>query len=194
MTNVATEQQSTDVAKPLRSYIPLIQEQIDLGDKAGVEFYAAAGSLLIDVREEHFRKDPAGFFAWSTKKFKRSHNTIRTWTVLAGEKKGKTFESLRDLHRQQGRPSEVNRPRGPARNWTGPVDQIARHARAEQLRLQQEDMMTRMQERQAEAKLARRLIDIGYKVLALELHPDKGGSREAMTRLNRVRDRLREHA
>jgi hypothetical protein len=31
--------------------------------------------------------------------------------------------------------------------------------------------------------LGLRLIDIGWKVLARELHPDKGGSREAMTRL-----------
>ena len=37
-----------------------------------------------------------------------------------------------------------------------------------------------------------RLIDIGYRVLAKELHPDKiGGSREAMTRLNRVKERFK---
>jgi hypothetical protein len=31
--------------------------------------------------------------------------------------------------------------------------------------------------------LAQQLIDIGYKRLALRLHPDTGGSTEAMTRL-----------
>jgi hypothetical protein len=36
-----------------------------------------------------------------------------------------------------------------------------------------------------------RMIDIGYKALAMKLHPDKGGSQEDMARLNRVRDRLR---
>ena len=40
-----------------------------------------------------------------------------------------------------------------------------------------------------EAQIARalglQLIDIGYKVLVTKLHPDKGGSSEAMTRLNR---------
>ena len=54
--------------------------------------------------------------------------------------------------------------------------------------------LTRKQERDAEQKLALRLIDIGYKVLAQTLHPDKGGSRDAMARLNRVRDRLKECA
>jgi len=31
------------------------------------------------------------------------------------------------------------------------------------------------------------MIDLGYKALAKELHPDKGGSSEVMARLNRVR-------
>ncbi len=44
-------------------------------------------------------------------------------------------------------------------------------------------------------KLARHLIDVGYRALALRLHPDMaGGSSEAMTRLSRVRDSLRERS
>ena len=38
----------------------------------------------------------------------------------------------------------------------------------------------------AQPQLALHLIDIGYEVLARVLHSDKGGSREAMTRLNDV--------
>ena len=72
-----------------------------------------------------------------------------------------------------------------------PVDDIAERARNEARRLAAEDALTHRQEREAEAKLGLRLIDIGYRVLAKELHPDKGGSREAMHRLGRVRDRLR---
>lgn len=51
-----------------------------------------------------------------------------------------------------------------------------------------------MQEREAQRTLALRLIDIGYKVLAKELHPDAGGSKDAMARLHIVRDRLKSHA
>ncbi len=44
-------------------------------------------------------------------------------------------------------------------------------------------------------KLAHQLIDVGYRALALRLHPDMaGGSSEAMARLIRVRDLLRERS
>ena len=49
----------------------------------------------------------------------------------------------------------------------------------------------RLQEDRERHKLGLRLIDIGWKRLAAELHPDKGGSHADMARLNRVRDRLK---
>ncbi len=45
----------------------------------------------------------------------------------------------------------------------------------------------------AERELALRLIEIGYKILAKELHPDKGRG-AAMARLNRVRKRLQQRS
>ena len=51
------------------------------------------------------------------------------------------------------------------------------------------------QSRQDEIKLhldiALQVIDLGYRALATRLHPDAGGSRDAMARLNRVRDELK---
>ena len=52
----------------------------------------------------------------------------------------------------------------------------------------------RASEREERRKLGRRLTDIGYKQLAMKLHPDKGGSVEAMARLNRARDHLKKFA
>ena len=43
-------------------------------------------------------------------------------------------------------------------------------------------------------KLALQLIDLGYRALATRLHPDRGGSRDAMARLNVVRDELKDIA
>lgn len=40
--------------------------------------------------------------------------------------------------------------------------------------------------------VARRLVDVGYRRLAVELHPDKGGSTEAMVQLNAAVEALRE--
>jgi hypothetical protein len=58
-----------------------------------------------------------------------------------------------------------------------------------------------VQERQARddeiklhRELAEELIDIGYRALATRLHPDRGGSKDAMSRLNRVRDELKQIA
>jgi hypothetical protein len=58
-----------------------------------------------------------------------------------------------------------------------------------------------VQERQArddEVKLHRELavelVDIGYRALATKLHPDRGGSKDAMGRLNLVRDELKQVA
>ena len=49
-------------------------------------------------------------------------------------------------------------------------------------------------EREAQRQLGRQLVDIGYKALAKELHPDTGGSQEAMARLNRARDHIKRFA
>ena len=40
-------------------------------------------------------------------------------------------------------------------------------------------------------ELSCRLVDIGYKALAKELHPDAGGTDEEFARLARVRERLK---
>ena len=42
--------------------------------------------------------------------------------------------------------------------------------------------------------LADELVDIGYRALATRLHPDRGGTKDAMSRLNRVRDELKQIA
>lgn len=68
-------------------------------------------------------------------------------------------------------------------------------ARAEANRLNVPPMMQEKQYKDKEAELRHelsiQLIDIGYKVLATKLHPDKGGSPEAMLRLNAVREILK---
>jgi hypothetical protein len=42
--------------------------------------------------------------------------------------------------------------------------------------------------------MAKRIIAIGYKTMAQELHPDTGGTNAAMTHLNVARDRLKKAA
>jgi hypothetical protein len=49
----------------------------------------------------------------------------------------------------------------------------------------------RDKESKLQHQLGIQLIDAGYRILAIRLHPDTGGSQEAMARLNRVRDILK---
>lgn len=122
------------------------------------------------------------------KAFGRSKAAMRDWMATDVQTGNKRFKSLQDFQKKAlGRKGQVHSVK---REWTIPVDDIADRARNEARRLAAQEDLTRAQERDAEEKLGRRLIAIGFRVLAQELHPDKGGSREAMSRLSRVRDRL----
>ena len=57
-----------------------------------------------------------------------------------------------------------------------------------------QERQTRDDEVRLHRELAEELIDIGYRALATRLHPDRGGSKDAMARLNRVRDELKQIA
>jgi hypothetical protein len=111
------------------------------------------------------------------------------------QKRGATrFSTLSAFERGTGlRPSDYNTFASKQPSWHPDVKQVVGQLDTETLNLKREDLK-RQEEREAQKALALQLIEIGYKVLARELHPDKGGSREAMARLNAVRDRLKQHA
>jgi hypothetical protein len=48
------------------------------------------------------------------------------------------------------------------------------------------------EEQKQEAALKQQVIDAGYRSMAAKLHPDIGGSHDAMIRLNQVRDALKQ--
>jgi hypothetical protein len=82
---------------------------------------------------------------------------------------------------------------GDVRTWP---DRSFRSVASQTITMNVERLNEERQSREHEAKLmkqlAHQLVDIGYRVLAARLHPDKGGSHEAMARLNNVRRRLKE--
>lgn len=186
-------QASREVARPIKVLEKLIKEDIETGEQAGMKYYRAAGEKLIEAQAGHYEGDSSGFWSWATKNFRKSKDQLRTYMALAAGNSNKSFESLKQFRREGLGHSD--HPVGPGtriyREWTSPVDAVAERARNEARRLAAQEELTRAQEREAEAKLGLRLIDIGFKVLAQELHPDRGGSKEAMARLSRVRDRLK---
>lgn len=181
------KQDTREVARPLKVLEKLIKEAIASANKAGMQYYKECGELLNEARDGHFEADAKGFYEWAADTFGIMKTQTRTWMALGDQTSIKRFKSLREVEEKV---LGYNRAPATRRAYTAIVDDIAERARNEARRLAAEDELTRAQERDAEAKLGRRLIAIGFRVLAQELHPDKGGSREAMSRLSRVRDRL----
>lgn len=199
MSDIAVMSSDKVLARPLNVLVPLIKEDLERGreasERAGMPYYQAAGEKMIEAKPQV----SGGFEAWIKRNFGLGPTQARTYMSYARATIGKQnstavppFTSLNDFKREYlGR--HVPTSGAVRRDWQQPVDEIAERARREAERLREESL-TRQQEREAECKLALRLIEIGFKVLAKELHPDSGGSRDAMQRLNRVRDRLRQHA
>jgi hypothetical protein len=189
-----------NLVRPLRVLEGLIREYIDAGDRAAKEaaepHYRKAGPLLAEAKEAHFQGDTARFYDWAQKKFVKSRETISTWTAWGSLDRPKAFKHITDFVRTPKAEGGLGHKSKTIpivrREWATPAAEIAERARREAFRLAQEESLSRAEEREAERKLASRLIDIGYKVLAKELHPDKlHGDKEAMQRLVRVRDKLK---
>jgi hypothetical protein len=183
------------VARPLKMLVPLIREDLkqgsDASERASMPFYKAAGEKMLEAKGQLRHGE---FKAWIVRNFSLSYSRAYQYMKFSEATKSsevQNFSSMNDFHRQTG--SSNYRSITSRQDWHAPVKDNIDRARREAERIRDETL-TRQQERDAEQKLALRLIDIGFKVLVKELHPDKGGSREVMSRLNRVRDRLKAHA
>lgn len=183
MATAAVARQTRTVARPLKTLVPMIADEIRLANKAGLEHYRRAGELLLEARDQ-----VAAFKwgAWLSKNFTLTRRTAERWMRLAEEAQDDSrVVHFATLDEALGtRPSDASRRRGeyqPIRTFTAHVD---RDRLAQERQVQQDEI-------RLHRELALELVDIGYKALATRLHPDKGGSRDAMRRLNRVRDELR---
>ena len=195
--NTSVARKVSETARSLRELASLIKIKLKEAKEAGEEamqpYWAEVGELLLEAKGQFDSADQ--FYEWSRRQFDIGETQTRIYVGLVSNKPipgARRGQTLSDAIRAIGG-SPRGSPRGGHREWAVPVDDIANRARREADRLRQQEL-TRQQEREAERQLALRLIDIGYKVLAKELHPDAGGSREAMTRLHAVRDRLKAHA
>src|SRR6516165_10560619 len=168
------------LARPLSVLVPLIKEEIELGNAAGLEHYRAAGELLLEAKAQVGHGEWKG---WLKIHFALSQETARRYMALVPaleNPRARGFSSMR----QAIRPNESRKP-----SWHEPVKEILteRITPGFMDRIRQEER-EKEKERQVMRALAKQIIDIGYRVLATKLHPDKAGSQEAMARLNRVRN------
>jgi hypothetical protein len=184
---VAKRERAT-VSRPLKVLIPLIQADLEHGDRAGMEFYADAGDKLIEAKESG--QVAHGYWgAWIRKNFALSDVTAQRYM---------RFARLR-AENIENRRGATDLPRS-LREMIGDTKRVQKHRKAEsaykavlrdlETDLYTQEQQTRTDEVRLHREIALELIDVGFKALATRLHPDRGGSKEAMARLNRVRVEL----
>lgn len=169
---------SSAVGPPLKTLEAKIVKEIRLGDKAGYIHYRRAGEALHLARP---RFDTASdFWDWAVPKFNRSDDTLRGYMLYAQEVRKSEPATL----------SEVVAPNRDSHQpaWQKPVQNIMSGINPEAIARQAKDAK---KEAEMVRALGYKLIDIGFKALATKLHPDVGGSKEAMARLNHVKQILR---
>jgi hypothetical protein len=187
---MAVQSEGRKVARPLKVLIPMIQSELQQGNKAGQEHYRHAGQMLIEAKDQ---VGHGGWSRWLTKNFDLSQVTARLymrWARAYSENETGGFEvshaSLREMRGSTERERE-DRQSTQQQQFRRVLRDVAR-----------DDFVQERQTRDDEIKLHRdladELIDIGYRALATKLHPDRGGSKDAMSRLNRVRDELKQIA
>ena len=181
MTIVAIKKTEGRIARPLKVLIPFIQAELQAGDSAGLEHYRRAGEGLLEARDqvEQYR-----WGTWLSKNFELSRTTAWRYMRLAERyESGDVADPATSLSQASGHVSKH-----PGRTAFRAVAAAAREIDRE---LFGQERQTRNDEVQLHREIALELINAGYRVLATRFHPDQGGSKDAMRRLNRVRDDLK---
>jgi DUF3102 family protein len=186
MTTTITTKNGQQLARPLKVLVPLIKRDIENAEHAGKMFYIAAGGKLMEARDQINHGE---WRQWLNDNFYLSYDTARIWMGWweAENVRGEEFQTSSEF-RKRYHPAG-SKPKRNVREYDAPVDRILSGINAKEMR---ERAVTAAKEYELERKLANQLIKIGYGVLATKFHPDKGGSVDAMRRLNKVTKALRQ--
>jgi hypothetical protein len=183
MAQLATRSQSKAVARPLKVLVPLIAGELTAGDTVAREHYRRAGELLLEARDQ-----VAAFKwgAWLSKNFALSR--VTAWRYMKMAEKIHADPSIVSHGKQPSMRQTIRPNEGYAHVHWRPVIDATKQINVDEFA---EVRQARNQEIELHRELALELIDVGFKALATRLHPDRGGSKDAMRRLNRVRDELK---
>lgn len=177
---------TTTVARPLKVLIPLIQADLERGDRAGMEYYADAGDKLIEAKSQVAH----GYWGtWLSKNFTLADRVAQRYMRLSrlrAENENRRGAAVlpRSLSEMDGDTKRAREHRARDRSYQSVLRDL-------ETDLYAQEQQTRADEVRLHREIALELIDVGFKALATRLHPDRGGSKEAMARLNRVRDELK---
>jgi hypothetical protein len=172
----------THIARPLAVLVPLIREDLKQAEGAGMPYFRAAGEKLLEAKDQLAHGE---FKAWVTRNFSVGYQQASLYMKMVKRSSRDDFSTLQEFRRAHTGYKQTVHPQP----WHDPVKEAIGRVNIDALR---QDALEKQKERALQRKLALSLIDIGFKALATKLHPDKGGSREAMARLNRVRKLLQQ--
>lgn len=187
--NTIERVESRKIARPLKTLIPMIQSELQQGNDAGHEHYRRVGQMLIEAQDQ---VTPGGWTTWLTKNFDLSRSTAGVYMRWAREYdalgRGSTQPRYQSMNEMRGGTERAREERQSKQhqNFRRVLRDVTRDQEVftqERQRVDEEIQICR--------KLAIKMIDLGFHALAKTLHPDRGGEKEAMTRLNRIRDELK---
>lgn len=190
--NVVARKMQQQIARPLKVLVPLIQEELIAGNEAGMEHYIKAGKMLNEVRDSG--QVPYGSWGkWLKNNFTLSQKTAIDYMKIAriADEHGSTFNvDVKSLDAALGREPRTIKSvtkKNKLKSLFDGVDKVNVTRLAD-------ERQSREDEVKLHRELALQIIDLGYRAMATRLHPDAGGSRDAMSRLNTVRHELKEFA
>jgi hypothetical protein len=162
----------------------MIQSELQMGNEAGIEHYVKAGDMLIEAKDQLAH---GAWSRWLTKNFELSQVTASRYMRLARHHNDRGATDMPSSLRQMVGDTDRRREDRQSKQQTDfrrVLRDVARDTFVQ-------ERQSRDDEVKLHRDLAEELIDIGYRALATRLHPDRGGSKDAMARLNRVRDELK---
>ena len=156
------------------------------------------GCLLGVAQRDHFGgKGTAAFMSWAHGQTGLGESTIKRRVSTAEIECGLNLSNITKVQARFGPNgkartfSEMSQPglkpvhRG--RDYVPDVDAVLKKTRMDRLR--DADLDAAREEAEV-FKLAQQIVSIGYKVLSKKLHPDAGGNKTAMGRLNEAKKML----
>src|SRR5262245_33029040 len=79
-TAIANATRKNQIARPLKVLVPLIKEEINAGNEAGLEHYQRAGEMLLEAKDQVAH---GSWSRWLTKNFELSQSTAKRYMRLA---------------------------------------------------------------------------------------------------------------
>jgi len=195
MTALATQ------ARPLSKLAPIIRKELKAGFHAGERHWKKVGRLLNEARQHFPASGPNAkgltFHEWVEANFQHPWTgeklkavTVRSWMRASKNSSVRSLTQPSLTAAQGDKRSPHHADYQPDLDWKKQVRQVQQKINLDELRKQWKDEKRELKER---AALARKIVDAGYRALAVVVHPDKpGGSKEAMAKLAAARKWLDE--